>query len=491
MTGRWASASVIGGIAAVAFAVLPAAPSLPTAPSDAISSGKSERPNIVVIYTDDQPVDTLASMHTVQRELVDRGVNFTDAHVPTSTCCPSRASLLTGLSTQETQVWTNWGRHGGFATFYQQGLERDTLATRLSSVGYRTALIGKYLNGYGSGRDREHVTGSDTYIPPGWDVWHAFAASAARPQDNDQAFFDYSMLHRTENGRAAFRHYGSTDFDYSTNVIARLAVDTIESTDESVPLFMLLTPYAPHRPYQTTGAYRDLAVSDPHSLPPGFADTTGKPPWIQRLPEVSPGSARQLRTKQIRSLAPLDDAVEAVIVTLAATNRLHNTLVVFMSDNGLTWGQFNLLGKKNYPYTTHVPLVMRWDAGPIPAGRADGRLVSVMDVAHTLMVAAGAHPFTRDSINVANSRATRPHLVVSAWRNRGDRSVMMPPYCGLRTSQWLYVRYRGGFEELYDTRSDRHLVHNLATASKQRQQLTELRRSTRTLCSPTPPNFTW
>ena len=485
---RWISVPVIGGITAVVLTGLPAAQSVSEV-SD--SPQRLDRPNIVVIYTDDQPVDTLDSMKIVQRQLVDRGVTFTDAHVPTSTCCPSRVSLLTGLSTQESHVWTNWEKHGGFATVYHRDLERDTMATRLSAVGYRTALIGKYLNGYGSGRDRERVTGSDTYIPEGWDVWHAFASSAARPQDNDQGFFDYSMLHRTEATGPIFRRYGRTDSDYSTNVITRLAVDTIASTEDSVPLFMLLTPYAPHRPYQTTSTYRNMPVPDPRYLPPGFGDTTGKPPWIQQLPEVSPRSARLVRAKQIRSLAPLDDAVGTVITALSTTGRLHNTLLVFMSDNGLTWGQFNLLGKKNYPYTTHVPLVMRWDAGPIDPGRADDRLVSVMDVTHTMMVAAQAQPFSREPINLAGTRATRPHLVISAWRNRGNRAAMMQPYCGLRTSSWLYVRYRGGFEELYDLRSDRHLLNNVAGAPQQRRQLATLRHSTRTLCAPTPPDFSW
>jgi N-acetylglucosamine-6-sulfatase len=79
-------------------------------------------------------------------------------------CCPSRATILTGRYSHTTGVYFNRGPHGGWQSFKPS--ESATIATALDALGYRTALIGKYLNGY---------TGDGLYVPPGWDRWFAFA----------------------------------------------------------------------------------------------------------------------------------------------------------------------------------------------------------------------------------------------------------------------------------------------------------------------------
>src|SRR5688572_2659510 len=71
------------------------------------------QPNVVVIITDDQRAGTLRWMPIVRSELVRRGTTFTNAYVPTPTCCPSRASILTGLFAQRTGVWANTGSVDG------------------------------------------------------------------------------------------------------------------------------------------------------------------------------------------------------------------------------------------------------------------------------------------------------------------------------------------------------------------------------------------
>ena len=106
-------------------------------------------PDVVVILTDDQRTDTLLSMPSVRRLLVDRGTRFTEAHVPNSLCCPSRSTILTGLYSHDTGVWTNGGPNGGWLAFVKHGNEKRTIAVNLQRAGYRTALIGKYLNAYG------------------------------------------------------------------------------------------------------------------------------------------------------------------------------------------------------------------------------------------------------------------------------------------------------------------------------------------------------
>ncbi len=66
-----------------------------------------DRPNIVVIMTDDMREDELAFMPNVQRLIEDRGVRFVNSFSPYPLCCPARASFLTGQYTHNHGVWSN------------------------------------------------------------------------------------------------------------------------------------------------------------------------------------------------------------------------------------------------------------------------------------------------------------------------------------------------------------------------------------------------
>src|SRR5262245_11052409 len=133
-------------------------------------------PNVVVILTDDQRWDTLWAMPTVQSELVGHGVSFSNAFVVNPTCCPSRASLLTGQFSHTTGVYRNRPPFGAFESFD----DATTLATALHGGGYRTGLFGKYLNYY-----EQDDAG---YIPPGWDRWVAFVS-----QHGNGDYFGYDV----------------------------------------------------------------------------------------------------------------------------------------------------------------------------------------------------------------------------------------------------------------------------------------------------------
>lgn len=115
---------------------------------------KAENPaawDVVLILTDDQPTGTLPSMPNVTRLLAGRGVDFTNAIVPTSLCCPSRTSLLTGQLATKTGIYSNESDtgYGGYPALRAAGLEKQTIATALDEAGYNTAYFGKYLNEYG------------------------------------------------------------------------------------------------------------------------------------------------------------------------------------------------------------------------------------------------------------------------------------------------------------------------------------------------------
>ena len=128
-------------------------------------------------------------MPNVQALLSDQGATFTNYFVTTPLCCPARSSILRGQYAHNHGVLTNSGEEGGFPAFYRLGDDSSTVATWLHDAGYRTALVGKYLNRYPR-------SASSTYIPPGWDDWAAFTASSG----DDETGSYYTGYSLNENG---------------------------------------------------------------------------------------------------------------------------------------------------------------------------------------------------------------------------------------------------------------------------------------------------
>jgi len=125
---------------------------------------RPRRPNIVFILTDDLDVDlgSMQYMPAVRRLIGERGTTFSHFYVPVSLCCPSRSTILLGQFVHNHQVYGNDPPSGGFFKFQALHHDRGTIATALRAAGYRTALLGKYLNGYPDPKNR-------AYVPPGWD----------------------------------------------------------------------------------------------------------------------------------------------------------------------------------------------------------------------------------------------------------------------------------------------------------------------------------
>ena len=319
--------------------------------SDLPPSGPLGRPDVVLVVTDDQRVWSLARMRHVRDLLVARGTRYSEAVVPTSLCCPSRASLLTGRYAHDTGVWSNSRPTGGWWTFQDEGNEKRTLAVALHRRGYRTALVGKYFNSFGS-------WAPDGYRPAGWDLFAAFVT-----RNRSGNYYDYRLSDGTE--------HGSRPADYSTDVFADRAVEFVRSTPASRRLFLYLAPYAPHSPYQPAarheGAWKGRLP--PFDSPAVGEDVSDKPLWVRRLDPVPARLARRVQRRQQESLMAVDEAVARVVRALQDTGRLENTLLIFTSDNGVAWGEHNVL-YKSVPYTpaVAVPLVLRWDA-QVPPGR--------------------------------------------------------------------------------------------------------------------------
>jgi N-acetylglucosamine-6-sulfatase len=461
------------GVILLAAAVAMLSPLALTGADDAqpVSIGALTRtnPDVVVIVTDDQRTDTLLSMPSVRRLLVDQGTWFTEAHVPNSLCCPSRSTILTGLYSHDNGVWTNDGSNGGWDAFVKHGNEQRTIALNLQRAGYRTALIGKYLNQFG----RDAPVG---YVPVGWNDFQGF-----RVPDHSGAYYNYRLGNLP-------KFYGLGANNYSTDVLAHHAVNFIWSTPRDKSLFLYFAPYAPHSPW--LAAPRDwgaLAGKLPTYRPASStASLAGKPAYLQGRPVIPQKTVDHARLGQDESLIAVDDAVSAIVAALEHSDRLRDTMIVFMSDNGYLDGDHRIIGK-NVPYqeATSIPLVIRWD-GRVRAGVVDNRLTGNIDIAATVADAAGT-TMTTDGQSLLGTQRRNGLLLEAAFSQKLQR----PAYCGWRDADWLFAHYATGEEELYSVPDDPQELHNLASDPGHAAVLASLRAKSKQACDPMPPQFHW
>jgi N-acetylglucosamine-6-sulfatase len=427
------------------------------------------RPNIVLIVTDDQRFDTLHVMPAVQRLLVRGGMTLRRAIVTNPLCCPSRATILTGRYSHTTGVYSNAAPDGGWTAF--QASEPRTIATALDAVGYRTALVGKYINGY---------RGEALYVPPGWDRWFAFWRGNGR-------YRNYTMF---DDSRGLVS-YGAQPGDYSTDVIRRQAVAFIRGTPTDTPLFLMATPNAPHARYIAAPRHDgDLATMPVHQ---GTAvnerDLSDKPAYLKRRFSTPVEDLKRRTRDQWETLLAVDGMVSRIQQALTETGRAQNTLFIFTSDNGLSNGEHRWLGKQvPYEESIRVPLIISLP-GQIPAGTRSDALVSNVDLAPTIADFAGAS-LRADGVSLRPLvTGARSSVRGSVLLEHVEGAPAVPAYCGVRTSSFTFVHYATGEEELYDLVGDPRQLQNVALTRP--RKTAQLRALTESLCRPLPPGFSW
>jgi N-acetylglucosamine-6-sulfatase len=377
--------------------------------------------NIVLVLTDDQRWDEISRMPNVQTLLAAHGVTFSEAFVVDSLCCPSRATIMSGKYSHGTDIYSNHSPHGGYKTWMRSPAYQSNLATWLHGSGYRTGLMGKYLNGYAPG---------DVTVPPGWDDWHALELTGGG--DEAGGYYDYTT---NDNGIIGF--HGESDADYSTDVLSGDSVSFIKSTPRSRPLFLYFAPRAPHGPTTPPRRYAAACSDLPPLRPPNY-DTIGpnEPAWVQALRPLGANrtAVDEAHLNHCRSLLAVDDAVGNIVAALTATSRLANTLFVFMSDNGLSLGEHRWVSKKvTWEESIRVPLIIRDDAIVAHPGTVDDRFALNVDLAPTFAEAAatkapGAEGVSLVPLLAGVATRWRTDFLVEHWQmvhQRGDDVV--PP----------------------------------------------------------------
>jgi arylsulfatase A-like enzyme len=502
--------SSLAAAIAVALLALPASASARPA-----AAAKDGRPNILVVMTDDQAQADLARMPNVRRLLEAQGTTFTNAVDSFPLCCPARATFITG------QYAHNHGVVGNFYPYGWYGMKdrANILPAWLQQVGYRTALVGKWLNGYG---------GLDAHgeVPKGFDIWRGLLDASAYDYFNfvmnrdgklktwgDAAFalklVQFANIEVTPNptglaglfnklkslfGDPPYTYWGTQKTkDYSPDVTGKVTEGLVQDQKNAKkPFFIWWAPSAPHREDVATTLMgrpgRDPRPAPRYSKtsarfklprPRSFneADFSDKPSNLRdKAPVMTAAQIKQLQLDyegRIGSLLAVDDHVKKLMRILKATHQDKNTLVVFVSDNGWLQGQHRIPGDKFLPYeeSLRVPFILR---GPgIPAGGTVRGQVSNIDFAATLLDVARARPGrTLDGISLMPAvrnpkRPTNRIIEIEAPRPLFEQPVPIMawdrPYKGVRTDRYTYVVYsETGDQELYDRLKDPSEMNSVA-----------------------------
>jgi arylsulfatase A-like enzyme len=427
------------------------------------------RPNLIFIFTDDQPYHTVDYMPTVKNELMANGVVFDNAFATTPLCCPSRASILSGQYVHNHEVYTNTLPLGGATRFD----DTEALSPWIQKAGYRTGYFGKYLNAY---EDLQPYG----YVPPGWDMWKSFLSknlTTVEDKGNMQYYFDFSM---SENGTAVV--YEKSKDNFSADVVTRNALEFIrDSRDE--PFMMMVSYYNPHSPYISAPRHKDSFRAGEdywdwvQYRPPSFNEENirDKPDYIAELSPLSPTEIDTAHKQILRSLLSVDDGVASVLSALDKAGIKDNTIIIFSTDNGLTLGDHRFGVTKNCPYEAclKVPFVVY--APKYYPHRVETKFAANIDIAPTFAELAGADiPNTVDGLSLVpllNDSAAkwREDILLEHWRTNEGVGGIIPQYYAVRNAEWKYVEYETGETELYDLVNDPYELQNISGKSKYKE----------------------
>jgi arylsulfatase A-like enzyme len=400
----------------------------------AVGGDETDPPNILFIITDDQRAtnDTMQVMPQTLQLFRDGGTEFTQAYATTTACCPSRASIFSGRYTHN---------HGVRQNDSSQNLDqRFTLQHYLRANGYFAGIYGKYFNAWNLNRN-----------PPEFDKWGIWSSGYGPP------------VGLNEDGTV------KSVSKYATTYIGDAAEDFIQNaeSDDSRPWFLELATTAPHAPFIPDAQYAS-APTPPYDTKPSYfeADRSDKPPYIS-MRRDDEATVLDHRIQQLRTLMSVDDMVARVFQKLAATGEDSNTIAVFASDNGYSWGE-HAFEAKGEPYieSVQIPMFLRWP-GHVAAGATDSRLVTNLDLPVTALDVANVTPDRpMDGRSLLDS-FSRDHLLLDFYGFSGQRFIR--DWAAILTHDYQYIHWYDDtpaeqsvrFREYYDRNSDPYQLTNL------------------------------
>ena len=420
----------------------------------------AERPNIVLIVSDDQGYNDLGLLgNGIQTPALDRlareGTRLTNFYVAWPACTPSRGALLTGRYPQRNGLYDmirneapDYGKKyqpAEYAVTFERIIGMDTrevmISQLLKQAGYRTAVFGKWDGG-----------SHQRFLPTsrGFDAFYGFVNTG----------IDY-YTHERYGVPSMYRDSKPTEDDKGTyctflfeREALRFAGDCLRETE--TPFFLYLPFNAPHGSSALEPEIRS-SVQAPKAFQqmyPAVEEETREVTYrYGGTASVVTPAARQRDYRA--AVTCMDAAIDKVLDLLQKGGALENTIVIFFSDNGGSGGADNapLRGRKGQMWEggIRVPCLVRWPAGGVPAGAVNDAFLTSLEVFPSLVAASGA---TLPESLVLDGYDWWPTLRGEAasprnrmfWKRRDSEAA--------RLGDWKLVREGVEASRLYNLRSD-------------------------------------
>ncbi|MFT4863168.1 MAG: N-acetylglucosamine-6-sulfatase [Pseudohongiellaceae bacterium] len=439
--------------------------------------------NVVYILSDDHRFDFMGFTGKVPwletpnlDRLAREGAYFPNTYVTTSLCSPSRASILTGLYSHTHTVIDNAAPDPGNLTFFPQYLQ---------NAGYQTSYFGKW-----------HMGNHSDEPQPGFDHWESFRGQGVY----------YGPTLNINGERTTY-----DESTYISDILTEHAIDWLDERDQDRPFFMYLSHKAVHSEFQPAkrheGLYAEEEIVYPASfdtptygtpeMPTADADNAplrGRdyygdrriPDWVKQQRESWHGvdymyhgdiDFEEFFQRYTETLMGIDESVGQVLDYLDANGLAEDTLVIYMGDNGFSFGEHGLIDKRHfYEESAKVPLLVRWPSR-LQGGASIELLVQNIDIAPTILEAAGlsmpSHMQGASFIPLMDREEV-------PWRDRIFYEYywemdfpQTPTMFGIRTERYKYIRYHGIWDtnEFYDLEEDPNEMQNLIDVPEHQERI--------------------
>jgi arylsulfatase A-like enzyme len=423
--------------------------------------------NVIFILIDDQRYDFMGFTGKVpwletpnMDRLAAEGAYFTNAFVTTSLCSPSRASILTGLYSHTHTIVDNQAPAPDNLTYFPQYLQ---------AIGYQTAFFGKW-----------HM-GSHTDAPqPGFNHWESFRG---------QGVYYNPILNI--NGE----HIAYKDSTYVTDLLTEHMLKWLEERNKNKPFFAYLSHKAVHD--LPAPRHRGKYANKKIPFPKTYDQTkTGEyrnlkwPEWVaqQRISwhgvdymYNGNNNLDDMVQAYCELLLSVDESLGAVMGFLEKEGLDQSTILIFMGDNGFSWGEHGLIDKRHfYEESVKVPFLMRCP-DLFKGGQTITKMVQNIDVAPTILESAG---LKKPDYMPGESIIKLLNDEKITWRDRifyeyywEYNFPMTPTVFGIRTDKYKYIFYHGIWDrnEFYDIQNDPDEMYNLIEEPELQSKIEELK----------------
>ena len=411
--------------------------------------------NVIFILTDDHRYDFMEFTGKIPwlktpalDKMQNEGAYFKNTFVTTSLCSPSRASILTGQYSHVHTIIDNQAPEPKNLVYFPQYLQQ---------AGYQTSFFGKWHMGEDNDNPR-----------PGFDHWESFKGQG---------------VYYNPNLNIDGKHIQYKDSTYITDLLTEHALDWLKKRDLQKPFFLYLSHKAVHAPVSPALRHKGMYANKKFILPVTFYQTLSDeyktlkwPEWVKQQRYSWHGVDFIYHTHQqvedlvqtyCETLMAVDESVGSILNYLKENGLEQNTMVIYMGDNGFSFGEHGLIDKRHfYEESVKVPFLV-YAPGLFKGGQTINKMLQNIDVAPTILEMAG---LKKPEYMPGNSFAKILKGDSAVWRDKIFYEYfweydfpMTPTVFGVRTDKYKYIRYNGIWDqnELYDLIKDPNEMYNL------------------------------